>query len=79
VQYGGDTTCIEVRTKNDEIIIIDAGTGLRRLGKQLIAEKRFHYNLIFTHAHWDHLIGFPFLGPSTCGRQGSRSTGVPLL
>jgi phosphoribosyl 1,2-cyclic phosphodiesterase len=62
-KYGGDTTCLEIRTKNDEIIIIDAGTGIRRLGNQLIAEKRFKYHLIFTHAHWDHLMGFPFFKP----------------
>ena len=41
VKYGGDTTCVEIRTKNDEIIIVDAGTGIRKLGKQLISEKRF--------------------------------------
>ncbi|MBU4318922.1 MAG: MBL fold metallo-hydrolase [Proteobacteria bacterium] len=61
--FGGDTTCLEIRTKNDEIIILDAGTGIRRLGKQLIAEKRFQYHLIFTHAHWDHILGFPFFKP----------------
>ncbi|MBP8985971.1 MAG: MBL fold metallo-hydrolase [Syntrophobacterales bacterium] len=78
VQYGGDTTCIEVRTKNDEIIIIDAGTGLRRLGKQLIAEKRFHYNLIFTHAHWDHLIGFPFFRPLYMRQTRIKVHGCPF-
>ena len=63
IKYGGDTTCIEIRTKSDDIIIVDAGTGIRRLGNQLIEEKRFLYNIIFTHAHWDHLIGFPFFKP----------------
>jgi phosphoribosyl 1,2-cyclic phosphodiesterase len=63
IKYGGDTTCIEIRTKSDDIIIIDAGTGIRRLGNQLIEEKRNQYNIIFTHAHWDHLIGFPFFKP----------------
>jgi len=62
-KYGGDTTCIEVRTKDDQIIIVDAGTGIRRLGNQLIAEGRYSYNIIFTHAHWDHLMGFPFFKP----------------
>ena len=63
LKYGGDTTCIEIRTKNDDIIIVDAGTGIRRLGNQLIAEGRYRYSFIFTHAHWDHLMGFPFFKP----------------
>ncbi|GMQ79918.1 MAG: MBL fold metallo-hydrolase [Thermodesulfobacteriota bacterium] len=63
IKYGGDTTCIEIRTKSDDIIIIDAGTGIRRLGSKLIDETRYKYNLIFTHSHWDHLMGFPFFKP----------------
>lgn len=63
VKYGGDTTCLEIRTKNDDIIILDAGTGIRRLGNQLIREERFTYHFIITHAHWDHLMGFPFFKP----------------
>lgn len=63
IKYGGDTTCIEIRTKSDDIIIIDAGTGIRRLGNSLIDEKRYKYNFIFTHAHWDHLMGLPFFKP----------------
>ncbi len=63
IKYGGDTTCLEIRTKNDDIIIVDAGTGIRRLGNRLIDENRYMYNLIFTHAHWDHLMGFPFFKP----------------
>ena len=63
IKYGGDTTCVEIRTKSDDIIIIDAGTGIRRLGNQLIDENRYKYNFIFTHAHWDHLMGFPFFKP----------------
>ena len=46
LKYGGDTTCLEIRTKNDEIIIVDAGSGIRRLGNRLISEKRFQYNVI---------------------------------
>lgn len=62
-KYGGDTTCIEIRTKSDDLIIVDAGTGIRRLGNQLIRESRQTYNFIFTHSHWDHLMGFPFFKP----------------
>lgn len=63
VKYGGDTTCIEIRTESDDIIIIDAGTGIRKLGNKLISENRHNYNILFTHAHWDHLIGFPAFKP----------------
>ena len=63
VKYGGDTTCLEIRTKSDDIIIVDAGTGIRRLGNRLVREDHYKYHLIFTHAHWDHLMGFPFFKP----------------
>jgi len=63
IKYGGDTTCIEIRTISNDIIIIDAGTGIRRLGNKLIEDNRYKYNFIFTHAHWDHLMGFPFFKP----------------
>jgi phosphoribosyl 1,2-cyclic phosphodiesterase len=63
IKYGGDTTCLEIRSKNGDIIIVDAGTGVRRLGNHLMAENRHTYHFIFTHAHWDHLMGFPFFKP----------------
>ena len=63
LKYGGDTTCLDIRTKSGDIIIIDAGTGIRRLGNQLADERCFDLNFIFTHAHWDHLMGFPFFEP----------------
>jgi ribonuclease BN (tRNA processing enzyme) len=63
IKYGGDTTCLEIRSRDDRIIIVDAGTGIRRLGNALINEGRFSYDMFFTHAHWDHLMGFPFFMP----------------
>jgi len=63
LRYGGDTSCVEIRTADDRIVIIDAGSGIRRLGNRLLAEKRRNYALIFTHAHWDHIMGFPFFKP----------------
>ena len=63
LRYGGSTTCIEVRTKEDEIIIIDAGSGIRNLGNELLNENRYKYSMIFTHSHWDHILGFPFFKP----------------
>ncbi len=62
-KYGGDTTCLEVRSNSGDLIIIDAGTGIRGLGNKLIREKRRDINLLLTHAHWDHLAGFPFFKP----------------
>jgi len=63
LKYGGDTTCLEIRTNSDDLIIIDAGTGIRRLGNLLIDEKRNRYHFLFTHAHWDHVMGFPYFKP----------------
>ncbi len=63
LRYGGDTPCIEIRTGDDDIVIIDAGSGVRRLGSRLLAEDRHDYTMIFTHAHWDHIMGFPFFKP----------------
>lgn len=63
LKYGGDTTCIEIRTKDDEVMIIDAGTGIRRLGNSFLNEGRRRYNILFTHSHWDHMLGFPFFKP----------------
>jgi ribonuclease BN (tRNA processing enzyme) len=64
IKYGGDTTSIEVVSNAGDLIIIDAGTGIRPLGNRLIEEKRHRkINLLLTHAHWDHLSGFPFFTP----------------
>lgn len=63
IRYGGDTTCLELRSHNDQVIIVDAGTGIRRLGNRLIKERKFDYKLIFTHSHMDHIMGFPFFKP----------------
>ncbi len=64
LKYGGDTTCLEIRTQSDDVLIIDAGTGIRKLGNQLIQEGRYEYHLVFTHCHWDHIMGFPFFKPT---------------
>ena len=62
-RYGGDTTCIEITTKDGDVIIVDAGTGIRKLGAKLSAAGQKNISIIFTHAHWDHLLGFPFFKP----------------
>jgi phosphoribosyl 1,2-cyclic phosphodiesterase len=65
LHYGGNTSCIEVRA-GDRIIILDAGTGLRLLGRQLLAEfgdRPLDLTLLLTHTHWDHIQGLPFFLP----------------
>lgn len=61
-RYGGDTTCMELRT-DDSVIIIDAGSGIRRLGNRLVKEHCREMTMLFTHTHWDHILGFPFFKP----------------
>jgi phosphoribosyl 1,2-cyclic phosphodiesterase len=71
VVYGGNTTCVEVTLSSGRTVIIDAGTGIRILGEDLL--RRGHsleMHLLMTHVHWDHLIGFPFFGPLY--REGCR-------
>jgi phosphoribosyl 1,2-cyclic phosphodiesterase/ActR/RegA family two-component response regulator len=66
VKYGGNTSCVEVRA-GGEIIILDAGTGIRKLGLALTEEfqdRPIDLNLLITHTHWDHIQGFPFFPPA---------------
>ena len=65
--YGGDTTCVEVSNKAGEKLFIDAGSGLRRAGLELMkgdcGKGKGVVHLYFTHFHWDHLMGLPFFVP----------------
>lgn len=64
LEFGGNTTCLEVVLYSGRRIIIDAGTGIRLLGDYLsttVATVRMH--LLLTHNHWDHLLGLPFFAP----------------
>ncbi|HZH74368.1 MAG TPA: MBL fold metallo-hydrolase [Mariniphaga sp.] len=63
LKYGGETTCIEVRSSKGDTIIIDAGSGIRALGLKLIKEKLSGVHILFTHTHLDHILGFPFFLP----------------
>jgi phosphoribosyl 1,2-cyclic phosphodiesterase len=64
VRYGGNTVCVEVRLGDGTVIIFDGGTGMRELGKVLLAEHHAGpFSLLLTHVHWDHIMGLPFFGP----------------
>lgn len=62
VRYGGNTACLEIRHHND-LVIIDAGSGIRPLGQLLAQEKIKTIHLLIGHTHWDHIVGLPFFEP----------------
>ncbi|MES1208738.1 MAG: MBL fold metallo-hydrolase [Pseudomonadota bacterium] len=66
-RYGGNTSCVEIRSAAGTRIIIDAGTGIRRLGKELMREEfesgQGSAHLLISHTHWDHIQGLPFFSP----------------
>ena len=63
VRYGGNTTCIEVRTDGGEVLIYDGGTGIRKLGLSLLSQGPVDCHILLTHTHWDHIQGIPFFVP----------------
>ncbi len=63
VRYGGNTTCIEVRTDDNELIILDGGTGIFPLAQTLLKELPLTAHIFNTHSHWDHIQGLPFFIP----------------
>jgi phosphoribosyl 1,2-cyclic phosphodiesterase len=75
VRYGGNTPSIEVRTPGGSLVLLDAGTGIRELGRALIARANgspITGDIYLTHAHWDHIQGFPFFAPAF--QRGNRFT-----
>lgn len=63
VRYGGNTACLEIQVAGKRLIF-DGGTGLRVLGKHMMAEMPVEAHLFFTHTHWDRIQGFPFFVPA---------------
>ncbi len=61
--YGGNTACTTIEEENKELIIIDAGSGLRVLGNKLIQAKNQIIHIFLSHFHWDHICGIPFFKP----------------
>ncbi|MBT0585750.1 MBL fold metallo-hydrolase [Alteromonas oceanisediminis] len=62
VRYGGNTACVHVALNDGTDIILDAGTGIRLLGKKLLS-KTTPVHVLLSHNHWDHIQGFPFFAP----------------
>ncbi len=66
-RYGGNTSCVEIVADDFDPLVIDAGTGLRRLGQLLtqgeFGDGRGRCNMLISHTHWDHIQGLPFFRP----------------
>jgi anti-anti-sigma factor len=66
--FGGNTSCVQIGTGNDEYIICDLGSGLREFGGHVLAQhgpaQPHCFNVFLSHVHWDHIMGFPFFTPA---------------
>ncbi|MEO5720633.1 MAG: response regulator [Chthoniobacterales bacterium] len=89
VRYGGNTSCVEVRA-DGEIIVLDAGSGIRGLGMELekeFGDQAIKLTLLLTHTHWDHIQGLPFFLPAyrqkndirVLGYEGARAGLAAIL
>ena len=65
IEYGGDTSCIEVRTSDNELIILDMGSGIRNLGTKILSDPSYPktIHILLSHFHWDHIMGFLYFTP----------------
>ncbi len=65
--FGGNTSCVKITLNDGTVIIFDAGTGIRKLGDELLKssyDKSKEINIVLSHTHWDHIQGFPFFAPA---------------
>ncbi len=84
-RYGGNTSCVAVTGARDQLVILDAGSGIRLLGRELmrVASMPMNLDILLSHTHWDHIQGLPFFQPlNTRGNSvriyGAAQAGVPL-
>ncbi len=65
VYFGGNTSCLQLTDSDEPVVVLDAGTGIRGIGLDLVSKhpdkKEIH--LLFSHTHWDHIQGLPFFAP----------------
>jgi phosphoribosyl 1,2-cyclic phosphodiesterase len=84
-RYGGNTSCVAVSGLPEQLVILDAGSGIRLLGRELsrLATGVMNLDILLSHTHWDHIQGLPFFQPlNTKGNSvriyGAAQAGVPL-
>ncbi len=78
-KYGGNTTCVAMNI-DEQMLIFDAGTGIIKLGKEIIEEKKYNnINLFFTHTHNDHVQGIMFFEPIYSGKYNLNIYGTEIL
>jgi phosphoribosyl 1,2-cyclic phosphodiesterase len=78
LRYGGNSTCLEIRTAAGDVIVVDAGSGIRNLGKALLRDPGVSaVRFFFTHSHLDHLVGFPFFAPGYASKFSLTFCGGP--
>src|SRR5580658_6633574 len=65
IRYGGNTSCVEVRSAAGTLVVIDCGTGAHELGKMLVetGPRPLCGHMLISHTHWDHIQGWPFFAP----------------
>ncbi len=84
-RYGGNTSCVAVMGQPDQLVVLDAGSGIRPLGHELARAQNgaMSVDILLSHTHWDHIQGLPFFQPlNTRGNSvriyGAAQAGVPL-
>lgn len=77
VRYGGNTACVSVHLERGSPLVLDAGTGIRALGQAFVATGIKEMILCLSHAHWDHIQGFPFFAPAYHKECRIRVLGCP--
>jgi phosphoribosyl 1,2-cyclic phosphodiesterase len=84
-RYGGNTACISIGSSDGRLVILDAGSGLRPLGHELMKQRNgiVTADILLSHTHWDHIQGLPFFKPLSCRDTsvciyGAAQEGVPL-
>jgi phosphoribosyl 1,2-cyclic phosphodiesterase len=77
LRYGGNTTCLHLEPASGETVVVDAGSGLRELGRVLAPSGPGLVQLLLTHLHWDHVLGFLFFEPAYLADWEIRVGGWP--